>query len=724
MNISDLPTGDFPKCIDYRHFPTRWQLFLWRNWGLVPAERLASILGCTVEQAKKAASDLGLPPAKKVSPKWLSHGYLTLIRKNWQILNYEQLLQLLGWTPEKLAYSLKEEDFLYHKLGNLKPNCPKVKYRELTPRQKAATAEIKKTIRKYIPKENNDYEEQPFSFAEKYRARSTAKGRQRFEFNFIHSYAASCGDVLGEADKLDPVPENLLAQYQSMGIKGIWIHALMYLLYPIPGAEEYSAGCEKRLANLKGIVKRCGKYGIQLYLYLNEPRCMPEAFYDKKPLWRGLRGKGNDTWCICTNRTREPLEWLESGLKWLFAEVPELGGIFCITQSENPTSCHSHTRSYECPYCGKVPPEKTLADVISAMERGMHASAPNARMIAYDWAWTRHIGDTDNAPFKKAIIDLLPKNIYINSVSEWGKVTDIGGVKQYLVDYSISQPGPSEEALEVWRHAQKAGLKTCAKVQLNNSWELSAVPYVPVPYLVEEHLENLEKAGVNGLMLSWTLGGYPGGNLELLKATPEEIAASRFHKKLAEQVCLAERQFSEAYRQFPFYVGVLYKAPMNYGPMNLLYLKPSGYKATMVGFPYDDLQGWRGVYPEEVFEQQFRLLIEGWQQGLETLKNATALVKKTEILDYIDLMTMAMASYCHLNSTYLQIKFVRARDNGFDKKTMAACVEQEIVMARLLYELVRCDSRIGFEASNHYYYTLGDLKEKIINCQMILDKLQ
>lgn len=26
------------------------------------------------------------------------------------------------------------------------------------------------------------------------------------------------------------------------------------------------------------------------------------------------------------------------------------------------------------------------------------------------------------------------------------------------------------------------------------------------------------------------------------------------------------------------------------------------------------------------------------------------------------------------------------------------------------------DSRIGFEASNHYYYTANDLKEKILIC--------
>ncbi len=33
-----------------------------------------------------------------------------------------------------------------------------------------------------------------------------------------------------------------------------------------------------------------------------------------------------------------------------------------------------------------------------------------------------------------------------------------------------------------------------------------------------------------------------------------------------------------------------------------------------------------------------------------------------------------------------------------------------------LHDIMMKDSRIGYEASNHYYYTTNDLKEKIINC--------
>ena len=357
------------------------------------------------------------------------------------------------------------------------------------------------------------------------------------------------------------------------------------------------------------------------------------------------------------------------------------------------------------------------------MERGMHAADPEAKMLAYDWGWRRKPEDRDNVPFKKCVLDLLPKSVYVVSVSEWGKWTHIGGVEQYLVDYSISQVGPSEETSETWKHAQETGLDVAAKVQINNSWELSAVPYIPVPYLIEEHLDNLKKAGVKGLMLSWTLGGFPGGNLDLLSMSPEEIAASKYHPSLAEKVCTAWKQFSTAFRQFPFNVQVIYTAPVNYGPMNLLYLEKTGAKASMIGFPYDDLKTWCGVYPANVLENQFRLVSEGWKQGLETLELAASEVQENERAEFEELRTIAEAAYCHLHSTYLQICFVQARDNGFDRARMKACAEDELRLAQRLHEIVRRDSRIGFEASNHYYYTLNDLREKVISCVQILEKL-
>jgi hypothetical protein len=46
-----------------------------------------------------------------------------------------------------------------------------------------------------------------------------------------------------------------------------------------------------------------------------------------------------------------------------------------------------------------------------------------------------------------------------------------------------------------------------------------------------------------------------------------------------------------------------------------------------------------------------------------------------------------------------------------------------MALAEELLAVMRADSRIGFEASNHYYYTRNSLMEKIFNCQRILKEL-
>jgi hypothetical protein len=251
---------------------------------------------------------------------------------------------------------------------------------------------------------------------------------------------------------------------------------------------------------------------------------------------------------------------------------------------------------------------------------------------------------------------------------------------------------------------------------------LSAVPYIPVPGLVEEHLANLRKEGVKNFMLSWTLGGYPGGNIRLLSKSKEEIAREDFGEAAAPLVLKAYDKFDESFRHFPFNsTATIYTAPQNCGPHDILYDKPTGYSATMVGFPYDDLKSWRGnFYPEDVFENEFKILSEGWKEGLDYLQAAAS--KAVDKANMDDLLSVAKAAYCHFRSTYLQICFVRRRDAG-DKAAMKAIVTEEMALAEELLAVMRADSRIGFEASNHYYYTRNSLMEKIFNCRRLLRKL-
>ena len=54
---------------------------------------------------------------------------------------------------------------------------------------------------------------------------------------------------------------------------------------PWDRAPELSDGYQQRLENLSQLVKRAKQYNIGVYLYLNEPRPMPESFFEKNPDW-------------------------------------------------------------------------------------------------------------------------------------------------------------------------------------------------------------------------------------------------------------------------------------------------------------------------------------------------------------------------------------------------------------------------------------------------------
>ena len=108
--------------------PDRVHEFVWRNWGLASPDKLAKLLGASAGDVAAMAESMGLPPAAAIPVEQKSRGYITLIRRNWHLLPYDQLLELLEMTPEQLAFSLREDDFLWVKLGYLKPKCAHLRY--------------------------------------------------------------------------------------------------------------------------------------------------------------------------------------------------------------------------------------------------------------------------------------------------------------------------------------------------------------------------------------------------------------------------------------------------------------------------------------------------------------------------------------------------------------------------------------------------------------------
>jgi hypothetical protein len=145
------------------------------------------------------------------------------------------------------------------------------------------------------------------------------------------------------------------------------------------------------------------------------------------------------------------------------------------------------------------------------------------------------------------------------------------------------------------------------------------------------------------------------------------------------------------------------------------------------------LNGWRAIYPPEIFVQQFERVADGFDHALAELKTVTAQgqgATSAQRQALAEECGVAEAAAIHFRSSANQARFVVARQAVTSAKTvddaaphraaMDKVLRDEIALARRLYAIQSRDSRIGFEASNQYYYVPVDLMEKVLNCHDLL----
>src|SRR5947208_1519077 len=106
---------------------------------------------------------MGLPPKPLLTGLQLQRIYVSVIRQNWHLLPLEQITELLGWTREKLDFTLKEDDFLDIKLGP-KPACAPVVYAAPGPAEKQRAVEIRSLVQSALGKELSTPGEPAFDF--------------------------------------------------------------------------------------------------------------------------------------------------------------------------------------------------------------------------------------------------------------------------------------------------------------------------------------------------------------------------------------------------------------------------------------------------------------------------------------------------------------------------------------------------------------------------------
>ncbi len=816
-NFDLLPKITADKTLAVPHFPTEHQTVIFRLWEMVDAKLLAEVLETTEENVNASAREMGLPTQRWLS-EWMSRGYISILRQVWHLLPYEQILKLLGCTEERLAFILKEDDFLGIKLGE-KPDCKPVLWRELTDEEKARTAEIKADVEQLItplygestvaPFDFYSFEAKPLvskangdvtvdgswgikypsdtllskmvedfkAFTARYGVKlegtdklieielsaktddeeyhevhiskdgirivaATAVGalrgiyelenqaitagllnfksrvikkKTKIKTRYIYSFSGLYTDVL-ECDTRISFPDELLERYGRCGVNGIWIQGVLYTLAPYPFDETKCEGWETRLERLRDLSERALRYGVKVYIYINEPRAMPLSFFEKRPDLKGALSRGND-WCLCTSHP-DVQKYLYDSIHKICEYDPMLGGFLAITQSENLTTCYSKSgKPTECPVCSKRTATEVTADAINPMARAASDVNPAIKFLAYAWVWDKafkdQIGD---------LLDRLEKNVIVMMVSETQKPYNIAGVEGVVGDYSLSIVGPGESAKSVWSRAKEAGLEVAAKVQFNTSWECSTAPFLPVYDNVVEHIKNLSELGIEHLMLSWTHGGWCSDSLKIASAyyfedsenstDPYSEILDTNYGEWADKVRSAATHFTNGFKNYPFSVANMYDGPSNAGASNLLYPEQSGMKPTMTCYPFDDVDVWRWQFPRDVFEDQYKRIVDEWQVGLESIKDMPA-------CEFAD---MAEYGYTLFAASYNQVKYYNLRDSGTDVYKEKDIVRSELDVAVRALKVMLRNPSVGYEAANHYYVSRSTLMEKIVQCAYLLRK--
>ncbi len=97
---------------DVDYFPSVPHAVIYRNWDIVPHERIAAVLGTDAKTISRAGREMGLTAPAKLSAEELQRNVEMVLRRNWPLLPRTQIEQMLGFTPAQFDDALSKEIFL------------------------------------------------------------------------------------------------------------------------------------------------------------------------------------------------------------------------------------------------------------------------------------------------------------------------------------------------------------------------------------------------------------------------------------------------------------------------------------------------------------------------------------------------------------------------------------------------------------------------------------
>ena len=582
---------------------------------------------------------------------------------------------------------------------------------------------------------------------------------------FRSPYAPYLKDELLEEE--DFYPEDFLRDLLSHGFNGIWLRGVLRNLVKSTIFPEFGKHSEKRLKKLNHLIERCGRLGIGVYFYFDEPLCFAadDPFWKRHPQVRGEAGSSimdnlSNTYAMCTS-VQETKDFLYESTQRLFREAPGLKGAFLITASEHHSHCYSHVNlrlqkghsdkatRISCPRCGQRTPAEVIAEIMFLVNRGAKSVDPEAEIIAWNWSWSMY----EKAPYAD-IISKLPSDVILMIDFERGGKKEIRiderVEKEVEIDeYSLSYIGPSEGFQNSLKQAKKKNMICYTKVQLGTTLEMATVPNLPLIPNIYRKLKRLKESGVKGFLGGWSFGNFltlstfvvsrlSGKNFpEDEDSFLQDIAIDYFRDCDSKKVTMAWKKFCESFDFYPFSMAFLYRGPIIYAPVYSwrfeYFDKPMEFWPSCyfrgIQPKGDRLEDCLGPFTLEEVTTLLEKMVIVWKEGLDILIQGLKPLNQHSIEE----LSTAKMIYHQLRSIYNIFRFHQYRQCYLDNKKedyrrlLLSVVEDEIKNLSTCLDLVKQDSRLGFyaETQSHFYNaeTINDsikrlllLKDKLLRC--------
>jgi hypothetical protein len=559
-------------------------------------------------------------------------------------------------------------------------------------------------------------------------------------------------------DDVDYYPEEYLNRLAHHRLNGVWMHAILRDIVPSALFPEFGAQSAPMLAKLRAVVARAARYGIKVYLYFLEPRSFPQTdpFWERHPDLRGARSDGwAGSFAFCTSAPLT-LEWLTEASSRLFTEVPGLGGAFLITASELQTNCFSHagrtgeesdpqyTAKITCPRCSQRTPEAVVDEIVTAIARGVHAVAPLAKVIAWDWSWSMLWGEATT----DRIIAGLPDDSILMCDYERGDEKTILGKTIWMDEYALSLTGPSRRFRRCEEAAKKRGLPLYVKLQFLNTHELGDVPWTPLPTIVYDKLSGMQRHGVQGMLGCWIFGNYPGmisdfAGRAYFGAEPEQrrvrlewLAGRYFSAEARKEILRAWEWFASAWSYYPFHIPLLYAGPHVAGPAFPWFLEPihklfpQNWLANQE--PGDNMLG--QILDGEVlwFDACLGEILNHWAQGIAEMEAALAhlpapTLDQQQEYGLVRCCYHQMLTLRHTARFYVEREFLLRSDKLEERRAilqrLQAYIHQEIANAEACLPFVEADSRLGWHSEVFdYQFTPEAIRARVANLRQMAEE--